>query len=999
MLAQTGSAPVCWLAPINQAFRRSQRAVNSAKPFSIRLLGTPCVVGVDGIQVTGRPVQRHRLALLALLALAGERGSTRDRLLGLLWPESDAEHARQLLNQAVYQLRKALGEDAILSAGDELRLNAAVLRVDLAEFERALAEGDAAGATAIYRGPFLDGFFQRDSVELEQRIERERQRLAMLYGQALERVAEAAETKRDFAGAVDAWQGRAAHDPYDSRVALRLMQALEAGGNRAGALQHAAAHGRLLQDELGIAPPTEVLAFARRLRADASAVTPAPTPPAPPPPMPPVVDDAPSAPERPSPVSSSPPAAHARTRGFVRSRNAFAAVAVVTLGASAFWLANRNDDAHWLLRAALPQIEDFLSAADWESAFRLVREAERRVPNSPEIAELWPRVSWRVAIASEPAGAMVYRQAYLAPNDEWEMLGRTPMQNIRIPYGLSRLRFELPGHQPLFRALGGAHINWQELKPADPDVLLVGPYSFRLDTEASLPSDMIRVPGWFVRLDGDRIAVGDFFLGRYEVTNAEYRAFVIAGGYQRPELWDPVVVNGVSIPWRDAMTRFVDRTGRPGPSTWEAGDYPQGDDQLPVSGVSWYEATAYARFAGRELPTAHHWQHALANAMFPWLLPASNFGGAGPRRVTESRAMSHVGAYDMAGNVREWTSTAIGDERITLGGSWNDPYYIAGTEDTSAPPTDRSPGNGIRLAIMRDEPRAASRLRAPMRSRTTTAPDVVREPVADAVFAAYSRVFDYDRRPLEATVDDVDTTRVWIRERISFAAGYGTERVELYLYVPRHVRPPYQTVVYWPGWDTFGLDDVDEYFAKQLDFAVKSGRAVAFPIYRGTFGRTVGGVRTRPRFGSAEYRDNTIYTVKDLRRTIDYLETRSDIAHDALAYFGYSWGGVNGPVALAQEPRMRAAIIQIGLLPPMAATPEVDPVNSLPRVRVPTLLFSGEFDPMVPRGNSERYFALLGTTSSQKRHVIAIGGHFIPRPLVIRETLEWLDRHLGPVRR
>jgi pimeloyl-ACP methyl ester carboxylesterase len=83
----------------------------------------------------------------------------------------------------------------------------------------------------------------------------------------------------------------------------------------------------------------------------------------------------------------------------------------------------------------------------------------------------------------------------------------------------------------------------------------------------------------------------------------------------------------------------------------------------------------------------------------------------------------------------------------------------------------------------------------------------------------------------------------------------------------------------------------------------------------------------------------------------------------------------------------------------MAATPEVDPVNSLPRVRVPTLLFSGEFDPMVPRGNSERYFALLGTTSSQKRHVIAIGGHFIPRPLVIRETLEWLDRHLGPVRR
>ncbi len=965
------------------------------------------MVRADGVQVTGRPVQRHRLALLALLALAGERGSTRDRLLGLLWPESDTERARQLLNQAVYQLRKALDEDAILSAGDELRLDADVLRVDVAEFERALAEGDAARAAALYRGPFLDGFFQRDSVELEQRIERERQRLATLYAQALERLAEAAEAKGDVTGTVGAWQARAEHDPYDSRVALRLMQALEAGGNRAGALQHAIAHGRLLQEELGIAPPPEVLAFPQRLRAAAPPVMPPTplTPVAPPaidppaPPMAPLADAEPSTPERPPPPASPSPRARAWPRGLARGRNALAAAVVVATAAAAFRLASRNDDARWLLREALPRSEDSLSAADWESAFRAVRAAERRLPDSPEIAELWPRVSWRVTIASEPAGATVYRQAYLAPDGEWERLGRTPLRDIRIPYGLSRLRFELPGHRPLLRALGGAHINWQELKPVDPDMLLVGPESFRLDTEASLPPDMVRVPGGRVTLDGDRIDVADFLLGRYEVTNAEYRAFVVAGGYQRPELWDPVVVHGAALPWRDAMTRFVDRTGRPGPSTWEAGDYPQGDDQLPVSGVSWYEAAAYARFAGRELPTAHHWQHALANAMFPWLLPVSNFGGAGPRRVTESRAMSHVGAYDMTGNVREWTATAIGNERIILGGSWNDPYYIAGTEDTSAPLTDRSPGNGIRLALTHDAPRAAARLRAPMRARTTAAPVVVRDPVADAVFAAYGRVFDYDRRPLDATIDAVDTTRVWIRERVSFAAGYGSERVLLHLYVPRHVRPPYQTLVYWPGWDTFALDDVDEYFAKQLDFAVKSGRAVAFPIYRGTFGRAAGNVRARPSFGSAEYRDNTIYTVKDLRRTIDYLETRPDVARDAIAYFGYSWGGVNGPVALAQEPRIRAAIIQIGLLPPMAATPEVDPVNALPRVRVPTLLFSGEFDPMVPRENAERYFALLGTPPGQKRHVIAIGGHFIPRPLIIRETLEWLDRYLGPVRR
>ena len=83
----------------------------------------------------------------------------------------------------------------------------------------------------------------------------------------------------------------------------------------------------------------------------------------------------------------------------------------------------------------------------------------------------------------------------------------------------------------------------------------------------------------------------------------------------------------------------------------------------------------------------------------------------------------------------------------------------------------------------------------------------------------------------------------------------------------------------------------------------------------------------------------------------------------------------------------------------MAATPEVDPVNSLPRVRVPVLMFSGEFDPMVPRENATRYFALIGTPHARKRQVWAIGGHFVPRALVIRETLDWLDRYLGPTRR
>ena len=951
---------------------------------SLKTFGGASLAGDTG-PLTGPAAQRHRLALLVLLA-GHPRGLSRDKLLGYLWPERDTEHARNLLKQAVHALRRALGEGAILSVGEELWLDAAMLCCDLIELERALAAGEPAQAVELYTGPFLDGFFVSAAPELERWIDGERRRLADAYGRALEALAEASERQGDFSRAGEWWKRRAAHDPCDSRVALRLMQALEAGGNRAGALQHAAVHARLLQEELGIASAPEVEALAQRLRSERPSigqqaqVAPPPTPSELPPP---------SRPPRELPPPSRPP----------RARYRVSAVAVLALGASSFWMMRRESDARWLRKDALPQIEAYLNVADWEGAYALARRAEARVPESPELAELWPRITWRVTIPSEPAGATVFRQAYMGPADQWEELGRTPLQDIRVPYGLSRLRFELPGHRPMVRALGGAHINWRQLTAGDPDLLLVGPEAYRLDPPAALPADMVRVPGGTVAVDGDSLQVQDFFIARHEVTNAEFKRFIDAGGYRRPDLWDPIEVNGVTLPWDRAMARFVDRTGRPGPSTWEASDYPKGQDGFPVAGVSWYEAAAYARFAGRELPTAHHWQLALANSMFPWLLPVSNFSDAGPRAVEESRAMSHVGAFDLAGNVREWTSTAVGRERIVLGGSWNDPYYIAGTGETSAPPEDRSAGNGIRLVVTQDEPAVTARLRTPVRSRSIVAPAGEQPPVTDAVYGAYGRSFAYDPEPLDARVEEVDTTRIWIRERVSFDAGYGTERVVLHLYLPAAGSPPYQTVVYWPGWDTFWLDDVDEYFAKQVDFIVKSGRAVAFPVYQGTFERRISDVRRRPKFGTAEYRDNAIHTVKELRRTVDYLETRSDIDAGALAYFGYSWGGVNGPVAMAQEPRLRVGVIAIGLLPPMAATPEVDPVNALPRVRAPVLMFSGEFDPMVPRENWERYFGLLGTPASQKRHVVAIGGHFIPRHLLIRETLDWLDRYLGRVER
>ncbi len=239
---------------------------------SLKLFGGLSVAREQG-PVSGPAAQRHRLALLALLALAPRSEQSRDKLVGYLWPESDADHARNLLSQAVHALRKALGDDLILSRGDELRLNADAVDCDVIEFEQALAADDPAHAVAAYAGPLLDGFFLREAPEFERWLDRERARLASACAGALEALATAAEDQHDFMKAAEWWKERALLDPCDSRVAISLMNALASSGNRAGALQHAAIHQRLLQEDFGARPAPEVLALAERLRNEPASPT------------------------------------------------------------------------------------------------------------------------------------------------------------------------------------------------------------------------------------------------------------------------------------------------------------------------------------------------------------------------------------------------------------------------------------------------------------------------------------------------------------------------------------------------------------------------------------------------------------------------------------------------------------------------------------------------------------------------------------------------------
>ncbi|CAN5754642.1 hypothetical protein BH23GEM3_BH23GEM3_10380 [soil metagenome] len=233
--------------------------------LTIRLFGGASLEGPDG-PLTGRAAQRKPLALLAILATDRARSISRDRLMLLLAPDLDTERARHLLRDTTYALRVALGQDAVLAVGDELRLDRSQVRCDLWEFEAALESGDLTGAVAHRTGPFLDGFHLRDSPEFDTWAAAERGRLEARHAEALEALADGAASRGDAAEAARWWGERLVLDPLSTRATFGIMRALEASGDVAGALRRAATHAALVLAELGGPPDPAVAAEADRLR-------------------------------------------------------------------------------------------------------------------------------------------------------------------------------------------------------------------------------------------------------------------------------------------------------------------------------------------------------------------------------------------------------------------------------------------------------------------------------------------------------------------------------------------------------------------------------------------------------------------------------------------------------------------------------------------------------------------------------------------------------------
>ena len=662
------------------------------------------------------------------------------------------------------------------------------------------------------------------------------------------------------------------------------------------------------------------------------------------------------------------------------------AIVLILAVGTAGWLAYRASRARWARNVAMPEISRLASAGPDARAFVLAREARRFLPDDPVLQDAWRVVAaLPLGIQVTPPGALVEWRAYAAPEDTpWETLGVTPLK-VAVPSAFVRWRISKKGHDTLDVAFS----------------LWGGPRTLELKPKGTTPPGMVRIPGGLYRYAAaDPIQLEDYFLDKYEVTNRDYREFVDAGGYLTRAYWpQPFVRDGRELTWDQAMDEFRDSTGRPGPSTWALGTYPEGQADFPVGGVSWFEAAAYAAFRGKSLPTVHHWRDAADFGLFSDICPLSNFGGS-PAPVGKFRGMGAWGTYDMAGNVKEWcaNATPTGESRYILGGGFGE-GTVAFVAADAQQGFRRLPNYGVRCASY-PRPLPADLLRPEGVQRRDYDTE---KPVDDATFRAYQSVYSYDRTPLNAVVESVDDkAEFWRREKITFDAAYGNERVIAYLFLPRNSAPPYQVIVHYPSGYAIRMRSSQNLVTQFIQVFLLTGRAVLYPIYKGHFERKSGRPLS-PAGSPSALRDRIIEHYRDLARSIDYLETRPDVDATRLAYYGTSAGVTNASVFMAMEPRLKASILVAGGLPSSRLLPEVDSVNFAPRARTPTLLIAGRSDLLFPVDSSQKpLIRLLGAPEQNKRHeVLEDAGHFPTAddmPEVTRLILGWLDRYLGPVR-
>lgn len=360
-------------------------------------------------------------------------------------------------------------------------------------------------------------------------------------------------------------------------------------------------------------------------------------------------------------------------------RRAMIAVPIVLAAGALLFVQQRRAGA---VRALAAQLQPAADSGRWDEVYASLRAAD--IPLSVRgLSSIVAVVGGRITLETDPPGALITLNRLSATDDsDGISLDTSPILNHLAVAGDYIAHAQMTGYEDLSFLI--------QVPPGDTVTVRRTLVNESWDAESMVLVEAGLVMG---PVAGDYAGreIPAFLIDRYEVTNEAFMAFVADGGYRDRTWWpDTLQLQGVSVPFETAGETFVDRTGLPGPRTWTGGTFAGDRAQHPVAGVSWYEAAAYAQWAGRQLPTLPQWWRAALGDVdrpYPWgsdfttLDERANFSMMATTPVGKlSAGMSPYGAHDMAGNVREWLAGDPGAARYpAIGGSWQDPSYMFST--------------------------------------------------------------------------------------------------------------------------------------------------------------------------------------------------------------------------------------------------------------------------------------------------------------------------------
>jgi hypothetical protein len=354
--------------------------------------------------------------------------------------------------------------------------------------------------------------------------------------------------------------------------------------------------------------------------------------------------------------------------------------------------------------------------------------------------------------------------------------------------------------------------------------------------------------------------------------------------------------------------------------------------------------------------------------------------------------MSAFGAYNMAGNVAEWTANDSSDGYLATGGAWGDPTYTF-SQFGGRPAMFSSEKLGFRCA------RTVDQSAGDQGSQRIELDRAIPEYVAPApsAFARLATAYRYDKAPLGAKIEEAIETPEWRREKITFNSVHGARAIA-YLYLPKHVQPPLQLLHFVPAADVaYGLRSLPAAMDERMTPYVRGGRAAFGVVLEGYIERLMPAGFERPMVNTVEFAELTVRRVTDLRRGLDYLETRSDIDMARVGVVAPSAGSLLGIILGAIETRYRTFVF-IGAGTPATynqISPAANPINFAAYIRPPKLVLQGRYDEDTPlRTATEPLFKLL---TEPKRLTLFEGGHVPSLEVVMSASGGWFDEQLGRV--